>query len=78
MEMETFRDILCRQIETLQSYFDSCASAVAHGTINECRLIFPVHMHVCLIHCSDDIFVILVGRSPLSLIRDVSNYNFVY
>lgn len=36
MEMETFRDILCRQIETLQSYFDSCASAVAHGTINEC------------------------------------------
>ncbi|XP_050401750.1 ceramide transfer protein [Patella vulgata] len=31
-EMETFRDILCRQIDTLQSYFDSCASAVAHGT----------------------------------------------
>eukprot|EP00794_Sanderia_malayensis_P009874 gene9874-10884_t len=25
LEMETFRDILCRQIETLQSYFDSCA-----------------------------------------------------
>ena len=23
--METFRDILCRQIDTLQSYFDSCA-----------------------------------------------------
>lgn len=36
MEMETFRDILCRQIETLQSYFDSCASAVAHGAINDC------------------------------------------
>lgn len=35
MEMETFRDILCRQIETLQSYFDSCASAVAHGAIND-------------------------------------------
>lgn len=35
MEMETFRDILCRQIETLQSYFDSCASAVAHGTLND-------------------------------------------
>jgi len=35
MEMESFRDILCRQIETLQSYFDSCASAVAHGAINE-------------------------------------------
>jgi hypothetical protein len=24
-EMETFRDILCRQIETLQGYFDGCA-----------------------------------------------------
>ena len=23
--METFRDILCRQIDTLQSYFDTCA-----------------------------------------------------
>ena len=23
--METFRDILCRQMDTLQSYFDSCA-----------------------------------------------------
>ena len=25
MEMETFRDILCRQVDTLQMYFDSCA-----------------------------------------------------
>lgn len=25
-EMETFRDILCRQVDTLQHYFDSCAS----------------------------------------------------
>ena len=24
-EMETYRDILCRQIETLQSYFDACS-----------------------------------------------------
>ncbi len=23
--METFRDILCRQVDTLQGYFDSCA-----------------------------------------------------
>ncbi len=33
-EMETFRDILCRQIDTLQSYFDSCsdvASSVEAG-----------------------------------------------
>lgn len=40
MEMETFRDILCRQIETLQSYFDSCASAVAHGAITDCKFVF--------------------------------------
>ncbi|XP_062874055.1 ceramide transfer protein isoform X2 [Trichomycterus rosablanca] len=25
-EMETFRDILCRQVETLQKYFDNCAN----------------------------------------------------
>lgn len=23
--METFRDILCRQVDTLQKYFDNCA-----------------------------------------------------
>ncbi|XP_058472615.1 ceramide transfer protein-like isoform X2 [Solea solea] len=26
-EMETFRDILCRQVDTLQKYFDSCSDA---------------------------------------------------
>ncbi|TSM86008.1 Collagen type IV alpha-3-binding protein [Bagarius yarrelli] len=29
-EMETFRDILCRQLDTLQLYFDNCASG-DHG-----------------------------------------------
>ncbi|NP_001084949.1 ceramide transfer protein [Xenopus laevis] len=28
-EMETFRDILCRQVDTLQKYFDACAGAVS-------------------------------------------------
>lgn len=28
-ECETFRDILCRQIETLQGYFDSCSSVAS-------------------------------------------------
>uniref|UniRef100_A0A674PRH7 Ceramide transfer protein n=1 Tax=Takifugu rubripes TaxID=31033 RepID=A0A674PRH7_TAKRU len=28
-EMETFRDILCRQVDTLQKFFDSCADAVS-------------------------------------------------
>lgn len=26
--METFKDILCRQVETLQTYFDACANSV--------------------------------------------------
>ncbi len=30
-EIETFRDILCRQIDTLQTYFDNCADAAAAG-----------------------------------------------
>lgn len=25
MELETFRDIVCQQIDTLQGYFDACA-----------------------------------------------------
>lgn len=39
-EMETFRDILCRQIDTLQGYFDSCASAVSNGAVQECRSLY--------------------------------------
>jgi collagen type IV alpha-3-binding protein len=35
LEMETFRDILCRQVDTLQSYFDACASAVANHSIHD-------------------------------------------
>lgn len=27
--METFRDILCRQVDTLQKYFDGCSDAVS-------------------------------------------------
>lgn len=30
-EMETFKDILCRQVETLQTYFDACANALTKG-----------------------------------------------
>ncbi len=26
--METFKDILCRQVETLQTYFDACANSL--------------------------------------------------
>ena len=31
-EIETFRDILCRQIDTLQGYFDDCACAATSAT----------------------------------------------
>lgn len=30
--METYRDILCRQVDTLQVYFDTLAEANAQGT----------------------------------------------
>lgn len=30
-EMETFKDILNRQVETLQTYFDACANSVSKG-----------------------------------------------
>ena len=35
MEMETFRDILCRQVDTLQMYFDSCAENEAGNSIHD-------------------------------------------
>ncbi|XP_076322975.1 ceramide transfer protein [Tachypleus tridentatus] len=34
-EMETFRDILCRQVDTLQSYFDACADTVTAANDKE-------------------------------------------
>lgn len=30
-EMDTFKDILCRQVETLQTYFDACANSLTKG-----------------------------------------------
>ena len=33
-EMETYREILCRQIDTLQVYFDTLAEANAQGEDN--------------------------------------------
>lgn len=37
-EMETFRDILCRQVDTLQKYFDSCADAVSKDEFQRDRV----------------------------------------
>ncbi|XP_037835543.1 ceramide transfer protein isoform X2 [Kryptolebias marmoratus] len=37
-EMETFRDILCRQVDTLQKYFDSCADAVSKDELQRDKI----------------------------------------
>ncbi|XP_069565498.1 ceramide transfer protein-like isoform X5 [Brachyistius frenatus] len=38
-EMETFRDILCRQVDTLQKYFDSCADVVSKDEFQRDRVV---------------------------------------
>ncbi|KAK7895918.1 hypothetical protein WMY93_021243 [Mugilogobius chulae] len=38
-EMETFRDILCRQVDTLQKYFDSCADAVSKDELERDKIL---------------------------------------
>ena len=43
-EMETFRDILCRQVDTLQSYFDACASVIAHKTVHDRKKFYKSYM----------------------------------
>uniref|UniRef100_A0A8C6WNX3 Ceramide transfer protein n=1 Tax=Neogobius melanostomus TaxID=47308 RepID=A0A8C6WNX3_9GOBI len=37
-EMETFRDILCRQVDTLQKFFDNCADAVSKDEFQRDRV----------------------------------------
>ncbi|XP_070706446.1 ceramide transfer protein isoform X4 [Pempheris klunzingeri] len=37
-EMETFRDILCRQVDTLQKYFDGCADAVSRDELQRDKM----------------------------------------
>ncbi|XP_035170121.1 ceramide transfer protein-like, partial [Oxyura jamaicensis] len=38
-EMETFRDILCRQVDTLQKYFDACADAVSKDDLQRDKVV---------------------------------------
>ncbi|XP_051907518.1 ceramide transfer protein-like isoform X2 [Hippocampus zosterae] len=38
-EMETFRDILCRQVDTLQRYFDGCADAVSKDELQRDKIV---------------------------------------
>ncbi|CAB1318698.1 unnamed protein product [Coregonus sp. 'balchen'] len=37
--METFRDILCRQVDTLQKYFDGCADAVSKDELQRDKIV---------------------------------------
>ncbi|XP_071372615.1 ceramide transfer protein isoform X2 [Centroberyx affinis] len=38
-EMETFRDILCRQVDTLQKYFDGCADAESKDELQRDKIV---------------------------------------
>ncbi|XP_063114436.1 LOW QUALITY PROTEIN: ceramide transfer protein [Cavia porcellus] len=38
-EMETFRDILCRQVDTLQKYFDVCADTVSKDELQRDKVV---------------------------------------
>uniref|UniRef100_A0A8C2ILX3 Ceramide transporter 1b n=1 Tax=Cyprinus carpio TaxID=7962 RepID=A0A8C2ILX3_CYPCA len=38
-EMETFRDILCRPVDTLQKYFDGCAHAVTKDELQRDKIV---------------------------------------
>ncbi|XP_034048959.1 ceramide transfer protein-like isoform X2 [Thalassophryne amazonica] len=38
-EMETFRDILCRQVDTLQKYFDNCADALSKDELQRDKIV---------------------------------------
>ncbi|XP_059213560.1 ceramide transfer protein-like isoform X1 [Centropristis striata] len=38
-EMETFRDILCRQVDTLQKYFDSCSDAESKDELQRDKIV---------------------------------------
>ncbi|KAF1507314.1 Collagen type IV alpha-3-binding protein, partial [Megadyptes antipodes antipodes] len=42
-EMETFRDILCRQVDTLQKYFDACADAVSKDELQRDKAKQGIH-----------------------------------
>ncbi|XP_061822255.1 ceramide transfer protein-like isoform X1 [Nerophis lumbriciformis] len=38
-EMDTFRDILCRQVDTLQRYFDGCADGVSKDELQRDKIV---------------------------------------
>lgn len=53
-EMETFRDILCRQVDTLQKYFDGCADAVSKDELQRDKSKTP-HSHFHSLWMDSDI-----------------------
>ncbi|XP_067935028.1 ceramide transfer protein-like isoform X2 [Watersipora subatra] len=63
-EMETFRDILCRQVDTLQGYFDACTQALSVLNKNSTSVHDLDHGDI-----DDNISVDSIG-SPTSNIKD--------
>ena len=78
-EMETFREILCRQVDTLQNYFDACSSALAHyqknihdGSLGNLENHLPVSGKFRLLLVNDDD----VGDPDVPPTTGSSNPNF--
>jgi len=46
-EMETFKDILSHQVDSLQNYFDACASAITQHTVHDCEFCIPAFSVPC-------------------------------
>lgn len=64
-EMETFRDILCRQVDTLQKYFDGCADAVSKDELQRDKsktsksFIIPKMRFLCVFYYESSMFIML-------------------
>ncbi|NXA28581.1 C43BP protein, partial [Ibidorhyncha struthersii] len=54
-EMETFRDILCRQVDTLQKYFDACADAVSKDELQRDKVVEDDEDDFPTMRCDGDI-----------------------
>ncbi|KAG8130993.1 hypothetical protein E2320_017800 [Naja naja] len=74
-EMETFRDILCRQVDTLQKYFDACADAVSKDELQRDKVVeddeddFPTTR-------SDGEFLHTNGRFPHVTPKGINGIDF--
>jgi len=54
--METFKEILSHQVDSLQNYFDACASAITQHSVHDCKL----QMSLLLMYVTDEVWNVLV------------------